>query len=99
MPRVAEQLSAGALEACWEVPVDDHVIRLEWSKAGVIAAACIGGPIHLLVSELHCSEPGCPPLETMVAVLEGPGKRRQFKFHKPIAEITSDDIHSAIRSA
>lgn len=48
MPRVAEKLSVSVLEACWEVPVDDHVIRLEWSKAGVIAAACIGGPIHLL---------------------------------------------------
>jgi hypothetical protein len=53
----------------------------------------------VMVSELQCSEPGCPPLETMVAVLEGPGKRRQFKFHKPIAEITADDIDSAIRSA
>ena len=48
MPRVAERPSATALRACWEASLDDHVIRLEWSRAGVIATACIGGPIHLL---------------------------------------------------
>jgi hypothetical protein len=53
----------------------------------------------IMVSELRCSEPGCPPLETLVAVLDGPGQRRQFKFHKPIIEITIADIESATRSA
>src|SRR5258708_30805884 len=48
MPRVTERASPGALKACWEASLDDHVIRLVWSRAGVIAAACIGGPIHLL---------------------------------------------------
>ena len=52
----------------------------------------------VMVSELRCSEPGCPPLETMIAVLDGPGQRRQFKFHKTIAEITSIDIDLAISS-
>jgi len=53
----------------------------------------------VMVSELRCSEPGCPPLETMIAVLDGPGQRRQFKFHKAIAEMTTDDIDVGIRSA
>jgi hypothetical protein len=53
----------------------------------------------VMVSELRCSEPGCPPLETLIAVLDGPGRRRQFKFHKTIAEMTADDIDLAIRSA
>jgi WD40 repeat protein len=48
MPRVAERASAPALRACWEASLDDHVIRLAWSQTGVLAAACIGGPIHLL---------------------------------------------------
>jgi hypothetical protein len=55
--------------------------------------------IIVMVSELRCSEPGCPPLETMIAVLDGPGRRRQFKFHKPIADVTQDDIELEIRSA
>lgn len=52
----------------------------------------------VMVSELRCSEPDCPPLETVIAVLDGPRERRQFKFHKTIAEITSMDIDLAISS-
>ena len=59
----------------------------------------LGEDTVVMVSELQCSEPGCPPLETMVAVLDGPGQRRRFKFHKSIAEITADDIQSADWSA
>ena len=55
--------------------------------------------IVVIVSELRCSEPGCPPLETMIAVLDGPGQRRLFKIHKAIAEITLADIGSATWSA
>jgi hypothetical protein len=50
----------------------------------------------VMVSELRCSEPGCPPLETLIAVLDGPGQRRQFKFHKAIADMTTNDIDVAI---
>jgi len=53
----------------------------------------------VMVSELRCSEPGCPPLETLIAVLDGPGQRRQFRFHKTIAEMAPNDIDSAIPSA
>jgi hypothetical protein len=50
----------------------------------------------VMVSELRCSESGCPPLETLIAVMDGPGQRRQFKFHKSIAEMTPNDIELAI---
>lgn len=50
----------------------------------------------VMVSELRCSESGCPPLETLIAILDGPGQTRQFKFHKTIAEITANDIDLAI---
>lgn len=46
----------------------------------------------VMVSELRCSEPGCPPLETVIAILDGPGRRRQVKLHKSTAEITVNDI-------
>ena len=45
---LARKSSANALKTWWEASLADHVIRLEWSRAGVIAAACVGGPIHLL---------------------------------------------------
>ena len=51
----------------------------------------------VMVSELRCSEPGCPPLETVMAVLEGPRQSRQFKVHKSIAEMTQNDVELAMR--
>jgi len=53
----------------------------------------------VMVSELRCSEPGCPPLETLIAVLDGPRQSRQFKFHKTIAELTPNDIDLTFRTA
>ncbi len=41
---------------------------------------------------MRCTEPGCPPLETVVAILDGPGNRRQAKLHLPVAEITEQEV-------
>lgn len=46
----------------------------------------------ILVTELACTEPGCPPLETVVAVLKGPGENVQQKIHRSVVEITKEDI-------
>jgi hypothetical protein len=49
----------------------------------------------ILVTELACSEPGCPPVETVIALL-GPGGPQQWKLHKPAASITEDDVRSSL---
>lgn len=46
----------------------------------------------VMVTELECREPGCPPIETVIALLEGPGKTRQYKIHKSAAEISRADV-------
>lgn len=46
----------------------------------------------VLVTELACTSPGCPPLETVVAFWPEDGQRRQFKIFKPAAEIIDDDL-------
>lgn len=46
----------------------------------------------VMVTELACPEPGCPPIETVVAVMRGPGRRAQAKVPRPVAEITRADI-------
>jgi nitrate reductase delta subunit len=46
----------------------------------------------ILVSELACAVPGCPPLETVVAFWPADGKRRHFKLFKPVEEVASDDL-------
>ena len=38
--------------------------------------------------ELECREPSCPPLETVIAAMEEGKPTRQWKFHKPMPEVT-----------
>jgi hypothetical protein len=46
----------------------------------------------VMVTELRCTEEGCPDVETVIAVLDGPGKTRQFKVFKPLGEATRADV-------
>lgn len=46
----------------------------------------------VLVSEVACRLPGCPPLETVVAFWADDERRHQFKLYKPLAEVIYDDI-------
>ncbi len=45
----------------------------------------------ILVSELECRLPGCPPLETVIAFWEN-DKRHHFKLFKPVAKVALDDL-------
>ena len=51
----------------------------------------------VVVNELQCSEPGCPPIETVVALLRAGSEPRQVKVHKPAVEVTEDDLRAAIQ--
>jgi hypothetical protein len=54
----------------------------------------------VLVSEMACSLPGCPPLETHVLFLTPDGKRHHFKVFKPVTEVATDDLpHSWLKDA
>lgn len=46
----------------------------------------------ILVSEIMCSLPGCPPLETVVAFWTPDQKRHHFKVFKPPEEVTQEDL-------
>jgi len=46
----------------------------------------------VLVSELACTVPGCPPLETVVAFWTEDERRHQFKLYKPLREVHYDDV-------
>jgi hypothetical protein len=46
----------------------------------------------ILVSELTCSEPGCPPVETVIALFKGRESAAKFTIHRPSSEVTRDDI-------
>jgi hypothetical protein len=46
----------------------------------------------ILVVELECSVPGCPPIDTVVAFWTGAETRHQFKIFKPVEEVAQDDL-------
>lgn len=45
----------------------------------------------ILVAEIACAVPGCPPIETVIAFWAD-GRRHHFKVFKPVAEVTDDDL-------
>lgn len=63
------------------------------------AAYAVLGPQEsdttVMVTQLACSEPGCPPVETVIAVLRQ-GDPLQVKIHKPVAEIDAEDVRRAL---
>jgi nitrate reductase delta subunit len=46
----------------------------------------------ILVSEIACGLPGCPPRETVVAFWTERNMRHQFKIFKPVEEVVEDDL-------
>lgn len=49
----------------------------------------------VLVTELRCSEPGCPPIETVLATLDATGNKWVAKVPRPIGEVTEADVAGA----
>jgi hypothetical protein len=66
--------------------------RVASIKAWVAGQFELSEDAVVMVSELRCTEPGCPPLETVIAIIDGPGARRQAKLHKPVSAIELPDI-------
>jgi hypothetical protein len=52
----------------------------------------LGDETTLLVSELRCGEPGCPPVETVIAALNGGKRNATYKIPKKIGAVEFDDI-------
>ncbi len=49
----------------------------------------------VVVNELRCTEPGCPPVETVVALLRRGSPPRQVKVHKAIVDVSVEDLRAA----
>ena len=48
----------------------------------------------VMVTQLRCHEPGCPPVETVIALLPMAGVRWQTKLHKAPEEVSEADIRA-----
>jgi hypothetical protein len=52
----------------------------------------LGDDVPVMVAEIACGLPGCPPLETVVAFWTAGDRRHQFKLFKPVQEVSRDDL-------
>lgn len=68
---------------------------LERVRAWTRARFSLGDDTAIMVAELACTLPGCPPRETVIAFWTAPDRRHHFKIFKPTAEIVSDDLPPA----
>jgi hypothetical protein len=48
--------------------------------------------VPIVVAEIACGLPGCPPLETVVAFWTAADRRHQFKLFKPVQDVVPDDL-------
>ena len=51
----------------------------------------------LSIAELRCHEPGCPPIETVVTERSADGKITDWRIHKPMKDINSEDVSAVSR--
>lgn len=75
------------------------LVQVAEVKRWVADAFALDDSVLVMVTELQCTEPGCPPIETVIALMGGPGGRRQFKLHARIAEITREQVTDLADSA
>ncbi|MCQ4084464.1 hypothetical protein NGB36_28790 [Streptomyces sp. RB6PN25] len=53
----------------------------------------------VVIRQLACAEPGCPPLGTVIAVLPMDGPARRWTLHRPADAITEDDLRPLLSIA
>jgi hypothetical protein len=72
----------------------DHLAAIDRVRQWTRERFRLGGDVAVLVSQVSCQLPGCPPLETVVAFWLD-DKRHQFKLFKPVAAVAPDDLPPA----
>jgi hypothetical protein len=70
----------------------EHFAALERIREWTKQRFSLPDDAGILVSEVECNLPGCPPLETVVAFWTEPEKRYHFKMFKNATEVGEDDI-------
>ncbi|MCU0649205.1 MAG: hypothetical protein MUF00_14495 [Gemmatimonadaceae bacterium] len=70
-------------------------VALARVRAWACAAAALDEDAPLFVTQLACAEPGCPPLETVIALVDGANSRK-VTVHRAVAEVTQADVERAL---
>ncbi|MEL7072113.1 MAG: hypothetical protein AAGN15_26210 [Cyanobacteria bacterium J06581_3] len=65
-------------------------VALQQIKAWVYDLLKLDPEIGISISQLQCTEPGCPPIETVITILSQPAQ--QYKIHKALDDIERDAL-------
>jgi hypothetical protein len=68
----------------------DHLAAAERVREWTRARFSLPEDAVIMVTEVACGLPGCPPLETVVVFWTD--RRHRFKVFKRLAEVTEDDL-------
>jgi nitrate reductase delta subunit len=74
---------------------DGDSAAVERIKAWTRERFALAEDVALLVAEVVCTVPGCPPIETVIAFWTEADKRHHFKVFKPLSEVVPDDLPPA----
>lgn len=72
-----------------------HVAALERVRDWTRARFKLPEDAAVMAAEVACNQPGCPPLETVVAFWTEGDKRHQFKVFKRAEEVVEEDLPPA----
>ena len=72
----------------------DDAAALDRVRGWTRARFKLGGEETVMVSEIACAVPGCPPIETHVVFWSEAG-RHHIKMFKPLADIAESDLPPA----
>jgi nitrate reductase delta subunit len=73
-------------------PGADHAAALERVRDWTRARFALGPAEVVMVAQVACPVPGCPPLETVVVFWDADGVRHQFKLFKTPEQVLEPDI-------
>jgi nitrate reductase delta subunit len=76
----------------WVKRSPQHGQALERVREWTRARFALDEQATVLVTEVACGLPGCPPLETVIAFWTDGGTRHHWKVFKPLAAVVEDDL-------
>ena len=65
-------------------------------KTWVYDALSLSAEVPISISQLQCHEPGCPPIETVIAVMAQP--TQTYKIHAAAADINQLQVIEALEN-
>lgn len=86
------KLSLNPLARNPRIPAATAAIK-NWTRT----ALGIGDETAISVNELACSEPDCPPQETVVLILRSGSPAMRLSIHKAIIDICERDVADACK--